>query len=319
MSAPMPPTGLVYDDIYLRHDPGAGHPESPSRLTAVLEGLRRAGLLEKLRRIAPLKAEMEWIEAVHTKEYIELVRAETAAGRLELSTGDAAICRESYGVALAAAGGAVAAVRAVLAGEVHNAFCAVRPPGHHAGANYGMGFCVFNNAAIAARYAQQHGGVGRVLIVDWDVHHGNGTQDIFYEDPTVLYCSTHQAGIYPQSLTGRGFAREEGEGVGKGFNLNLPLRSGSGDAELQAAWRDRLLPVARRFEPELLIVSAGFDCRRDDPLGDMKVSDDGFAVMTRQAARLVPPGRLVSILEGGYNLEGLSSACATHVRVLTEG
>jgi acetoin utilization deacetylase AcuC-like enzyme len=311
-------TGLVYDEIYLRHDPGAGHPESPARLTAILQGLVQAGLLKRLLPIHPAPVEMEWLEAVHSRSYIELARREIESGRAQLSTGDTSVCRESWAAALAAAGGAVAATRAVLAGEVHNAFCAIRPPGHHAGADYGMGFCVFNNAAIAARYAQRHGGVKKVLIVDWDVHHGNGTQDLFYRDPTVFYCSVHQAGLYPQPVTGTGWDRELGEGAAKGCNLNIPLPPGSGDEQILAAWKDRLLPAARKFAPELLIISAGFDSRRGDPLGELTLSDDAFDTLTRLSAGLVPPGRVVSVLEGGYDLAGLASACAAHVRALME-
>ena len=309
-------TGLVYDDIYLRHDPGAGHPESPDRLRAIMLGLRRAGLLEKLRRIPPLPAEMEWIEAVHTPDYIALARREIESGAAQLSTGDTSVCRESFAAALAAVGGAVAATKAALAGEVKSAFCAVRSPGHHAGPDYGMGFCIFNNAAIAARYAQRHCGAGRVLIADWDLHHGNGTQEIFYRDPTVFYCSMHESGNYPMPATGLGFARETGEGEGKGFNLNLPLPPGSGDAEALAAWREQLLPAARKFAPELVVISAGFDCRDGDPLGNLHLTDEAFAEMTRLCAGLVPPGRVVSILEGGYDLDGLASACAAHVKAL---
>jgi acetoin utilization deacetylase AcuC-like enzyme len=314
----MPATGLVYDDVYLRHDPGAGHPECPARLTAILGGLRDAGLLDTLHRIAPSPHEMEWIEAVHTPAYIELARRECESGRPALSTGDTEICRQSWHVALAAAGGAVAATRAVLTGEVHNAFCAVRPPGHHAGPAYGMGFCVFNNAAIAARYAQRHFGVKRVLIADWDLHHGNGTQDIFYRDGSVFYFSTHEADLYPQPTTGRGWGDETGEGPGAGCNLNVPLPPGSGDEQVLAAWHDQFLPAARRFAPELLILSAGFDARRDDPLGALKFSDEVFATLTRLGMGLVGPGRVVSVLEGGYNLAGLASACVAHVRALME-
>ena len=313
-----PATGFVCDEAYLDHDAGPGHPESPLRIGAVLDGLREAALLDKLVPLAPLPCELDWVLAVHTGPYVALVRREVEAGHMILSTGDTNLCRASYDVALAAAGGCVAAVQAVLAGEVHNAFCAVRPPGHHAGPDCGMGFCIFNNAAIAARYAQRHGGVERVLIVDWDVHHGNGTQDVFYEDPTVLYCSLHEGGLYPMPITGKGHARQGGAGRGEGFTLNIPLPFGSGDEETIAALAERLVPAARSFRPDLLIISAGFDSRRGDPLGDLDITDEGFGRLTCLAAGLVPAGRVVSVLEGGYNLAGLASASAAHVRALME-
>ncbi|HUT58968.1 MAG TPA: histone deacetylase [Phycisphaerae bacterium] len=311
-------TGLVFDEVYLDHYTGLGHPESPRRLQAVIEGLAGAGLLDTLTPIEPVEPRVEWVEAVHTRPYIEAVQRECAAGRMILSTGDTNICAASYEVALTATAGAVAAVQAVLDGKVTSAFCAVRPPGHHAWAGGGMGFCIFNNAAIAVRYAQQHCGVERVLIVDWDLHHGNGTQDIFYEDGSVLYCSTHRTGLYPMALTGRGHASETGAGAGRGTNLNIPLPPGSGDEDVIAAVRERLMPAAERFAAQLLVISAGFDSRRGDPLGDMSITDDGYAQLTKLATGLVEGGRAVSVLEGGYSPRGLASAVAAHVEALMD-
>ena len=229
------------------------------------------------------------------------------------------ICGKSYAAAVRAVDAVLAAVDAVSAGKVANAFCAVRPPGHHARPAGGMGFCIFNNIAVAARHAQRARGIGRVLIVDWDLHHGNGTQEVFYEDPSVFYFSVHQMGVYPMPLTGQGHAHERGSGPGEGANLNCPLPPGSGDEEYLAAVADRLVPAAEAFAPELVMISAGFDCRRGEPLGRMDVTDEGFARLTRAVmdiAEASAGGRIVSILEGGYNTRGLGQAVATHIETL---
>jgi acetoin utilization deacetylase AcuC-like enzyme len=301
-----------------------GHPESPRRLVAVLEGLQAAGLTDRLVPIEPAPAGQEDLRLVHQDRYIALVRQEVLSGRRVLSTdptGETGICPRSWEVALLAAGGAMAAVKAVCSGQVRSAFCAVRPPGHHATPSAGMGFCIFNNAAIAARHARNRCGVGKVLIVDWDLHHGNGTQEAFYEDPTVFYFSIHQRGQYPMLFTGQGHAGETGAGAGKGTNLNCPLPGGSGDREFLAVFADLLVPAAEKFRPELVIISAGFDCREGDPLGRLAVTDEGFARMTdlvKSIAADSAGGRIVSVLEGGYDLAGLGSAAAAHVRALME-
>jgi len=316
--AEAPPTALGYDDAYKLHRTGEGHPESPERLQAVLDGLRQAGLLDRLRRVAPRPAAEQEVLACHTETYLRTVRRDVESGAGSLSTGDTTISPESYRVALLAAGGACAAVDAVLAGKARNAFCAVRPPGHHATPEVGMGFCIFNNVAIAARYAQKCHGLGKVLIVDWDVHHGNGTQDIFWRDGSVFYFSTHQSPWYP----GTGREDEIGEGAGRGTTLNCPLAAGAGRKEIvEEAFQGKLLPAAAAFKPDLVLVSAGFDSRAGDPLGGFLLSDEDFADLTRLLlgiARDHASGRLVSVLEGGYALDGLASASAAHVRALTE-
>jgi len=306
-------TGLVADPLYKRHDTGSHHPESPARFDAVMRGLH--GLERRLVRIPAREAAVEELHLCHTPEYVETVQREIAAGRRTLSTGDTDISPDSWRVALHAAGGALNAVDAVIGGEADAAFCAVRPPGHHATPVRGMGFCLFNNAALAARYAQRRHGLGKVLIADWDVHHGNGTQDIFYEDDSVLFFSTHQSPWYP----GTGEENETGAGRGLGFTINCPFPAGSGRREILRAFQDKLAPAAERFRPELVVISAGFDSRQGDPLGRFTLSDEDFADLTAlllEIAGKYAGGRVVSVLEGGYNLHGLASAARSHVAAL---
>ena len=308
-------TGLVFDHIYREHDPGSGHPESPQRYLALSEGLRKAGLLERLPRIPARMASEDDVHLCHTRAYWHTVQRDMARGAHTLSTGDTNLGEKSLDVSLMAAGGLLAAVDAVMQGKVRNAFAAVRPPGHHATASRGMGFCIFNNVAIAARYAEKAYGVDRVLIVDWDVHHGNGTQDIFYRDPGVFFFSTHQSPWYP----GTGAADETGEGAGKGTTLNCPFPAGSGHAEIVGAFRKRLIPAADSYKPGLVLISAGFDSRRGDPLGRFMLKDSDFAELTSvmlEIAERHAGGRLVSVLEGGYNLAGLASAAVSHLEAL---
>ena len=308
-------TAVLYDPVFRRHRTGEGHPERPQRLEAVEAALERAGLIAAMTRTPARPATIEELALAHTHSYIETARREIESGRRQLSTGDTAISRESWDAAVHAVGGVLASVDRVLGGEVRTAFCAVRPPGHHAGADRGMGFCIFNSIALAARHAQASHKVERVLIADWDVHHGNGTQDIFYSDPSVLFFSTHQWPWYP----GTGPASETGEGKGEGATINCPLPAGSGQAEILGAFRSKLLPAAKKFRPELVLVSAGFDSRTGDPLGRFTLSDGDFAELTRVCLEIADQhagGRLVSVLEGGYALEGLASAAVSHVAEL---
>lgn len=310
---------FVSSPLYLEHDTGFGHPESPARLEAILAEIRTSGLGKELVRLDPSPATREDLLLVHDAGYVALARREIEAGRAELSTGDTNVCPRSYEIALLSAGGVIAAADAVCAGRVRSAFCAVRPPGHHATPSAGMGFCVFNNAAVAARHAQLAHGIGRVLIVDWDLHHGNGTQDAFYEDPSVFYFSIHEYGNYPAPLTGKGYPGETGAGGAVGTNMNCPLSPGSGDREALDAFQRRLLPAMKEFSPELVIISAGFDSRWGDPLGRLVITDEGFAAMTgiaKQIAWASAGGRIVSTLEGGYNLPGLAAGVAAHIRAL---
>jgi acetoin utilization deacetylase AcuC-like enzyme len=311
------PTGLVCDPAYRDHDTGAGHPERPARVDAVIQGLHRSGLLEHCHVIAPRPASEAELLRCHTPGYLERVREDVEAGRDDLSTGDTAIGPGSEAVARLAAGGVLAAVEAVMAGRVRNAFAVVRPPGHHAGPSRGMGFCLYNNVAIAARDLQAMHGIGRVLIVDWDVHHGNGTQEIFWSDPSVLVFGSHQCPLYP----GSGEVRERGGAAGEGFTVNLPVPPGTCGDDLVALWRRELPVAAAAFEPDFVLVSAGFDAHRRDPLGDLGLGDDHFAALTRLVVEVAErhcEGRLVSALEGGYDLEALASAGAAHVAALME-
>lgn len=308
-------TGIVYDDVYLNHKTAPDHPERPQRLAAIIERLEEKDLYSKLFQIKALPASLEWITKVHTAEYVERVKESCQKGAEFLDTPDTPISEQSFDVALKAAGGVLAAIDAVMAGSIKNAFCAVRPPGHHALKDRAMGFCIFNNVAIAARYIQKHHELERILIVDWDVHHGNGTQAAFYDDPTVLYFSVHQYPFYPMT----GSEQERGTGEGINYTINVPLPAGSNDVDYKRAFEDILVPAALSFSPDFVLISAGFDAHEQDTLGSMKVTSEGFAQLTRivkQIAERCCQGRLVSVLEGGYNLENLADAAEAHIRVL---
>ena len=310
-------TGLVYSDIYLRHDTGATHPEKSKRLTAILARLKESGFLAELVTIEPRAADEKWLTAVHSSEHVAEIRRLCQQGSGYAGSRDTPVSEQSYEAAVYAAGGVLAAVDAVMAGKVRSAFCAVRPPGHHATRDRAMGFCLFNNVAIATRYIQQQHKLAKVLIVDWDVHHGNGTQAIFYDDPSVFYFGVHQCPFYP----GTGSEAERGEGKGLGTTLNVPLPAYSGDREFQQAFTDKLVPAAREFKPDFVLISAGFDAHEHDLLGRMKVTTEGFAELTRIVKRIADEhcrGRLVSVLEGGYELDALAASVETHLRVLKE-
>jgi len=289
-------TGFVYDEIYLRHVLRSDHPESPQRLRRILVELERQGLDQELSPINRLQNPMSSIEHHHTSTHVASIR------QLPI-TGD---------VAAAAVGGALAAVDAVAKQDVENAFCAIRPPGHHAN-NTGReeGFCFYSTAAIAAKHAQSLG-FEKVMIIDWDYHHGNATQNAFYDDPTVLFFSSHDWHAYP----GTGDPSLGGEGDSTGLNINVHLDCGSRDKDMLTAWDRKLLPAAAKFEPDFIIISAGFDSRKDDLLGCFDVTDDAFARMTRTTMDIADTycgGRIVSLLEGGYNVDGLAKGVAAHV------
>ncbi|MGH7235523.1 MAG: histone deacetylase family protein [Nitrospiraceae bacterium] len=310
-------TGFVYHPDYLKHEMGVGHPESPERLRAIVSRLEAGGVLGRLVRIEPTKAADEWITQVHAVSYLKDLKTQAPVSGFVSLDPDTSMSAGSLPAAYLAAGGALAAADAIMAGKADNVFCAVRPPGHHAERAGAMGFCLFNNVAIAARYAQRRYGVGRVLIVDWDVHHGNGTQQAFYDDDSVLFFSTHQYPYYP----GTGRATERGEGRGEGMTINVPLSPGQGDEEYREVFERVLVPAADRFKPEFVVISAGFDAHRDDPLAGMGLTEDGYAALTgivAGIARRHSKGRILSCLEGGYNLKALAASVERHVISLME-
>lgn len=305
--------GLVYDPIYLEHETG-DHVENPRRLVETMSHLKETGTKGKLICLGARPATSQELELIHTPQYVSYVktRAEKGGGWLDADT---VISPKSYEVALCAAGGVLVAVEAVMKRDVDSAFAVVRPPGHHAIRDRAMGFCIFNNVAIAAEFAMSKFGLNRVLIVDFDVHHGNGTQDAFYADPRVLYFSTHQYPFYP----GTGWVDETGVGEGAGTTVNFPMRAGWGDEEYSRAFKEVLVPVARRFQPQLILVSAGFDPHWADHLAMMRVSVTCFAemaIMLKELAAELCRGRLVFTLEGGYNLRVVASSVKATFDVL---
>jgi acetoin utilization deacetylase AcuC-like enzyme len=310
-------TGYVYAQRYLLHDPGTWHPERPDRLKAMHRALEEADLLELLVLLKPDYAPREWVERLHDPEYIQRFQAACEQGRQIFMTPDCGICRDSYQTALLAVGGVMLAVEAVMEGRADNAFCAVRPPGHHAERNRAMGFCFFNNVALGAVYALEHFGLERVAIIDWDVHHGNGTQHLFEADPRVFYVSLHEDP--QQCYPGTGYRREAGKGPGQGFTLNLPLPPHSGDHEYLEALKKEALPLLRSFAPQFVFISAGFDAHGNDPLAHMNLSREGYREMGQlllDLAQETAGGRLVTVLEGGYNLEVLEECVEDHIRLL---
>ena len=298
-------TALIADRRYLDHIAGRLHPERPERVAAMLEmaaNLKRPDLLP----LAPRAATLDELQLCHDPDYVATVARTAGCPRTDFDP-DTHASQATFATAALAAGGVLTAAEAVLDGAAHNAFAIVRPPGHHARPDQAMGFCFFNNVAVAAQFLVARRGLARVLILDWDVHHGNGTQEAFYNSDKILYISTHQYPFYP----GTGFFDEIGEGPGAGFTLNVPIPAGFGDAEYLRIFDDVLMPVARRFNPEFVLISAGFDCHYRDPLGGMRVTADGFAAMARRLKRLAAEccgGRVVAALEGGYDLDALEES-----------
>lgn len=309
-------TAIIHHPIYEKHDTGHGHPETAERYRNIMKALQSdEQLWSALSEITPEKASQGLVQAAHTKELFK--RAENAfANGLDRLDADTTISMKSFDAALFAAGGAIAGVDAVMQGEARNAFAAVRPPGHHATAEHTMGFCIFNNVAVAARYAQNnYKEIDRVAIIDWDVHHGNGTQGIFYTDPTVFFFSMHQYPWYP----GTGTRGETGHGRGLGTTLNVPVKAFTKAKDQTAAFEAAIGEMAAKMKPDMIFISAGFDAHMTDPLGQLQLEDPDFAALTKTVMQWADDacgGRVVSCLEGGYNLETLGETVRTHVATL---
>ncbi|MSP38040.1 MAG: histone deacetylase [Deltaproteobacteria bacterium] len=311
----MAKTAVVVDREYLKHQPGDGHPERPERVKVLLD---LAAELEpaKFQLLTPNPARRADIEATHGADFVRLIEATAQHNHYALD-GDTITCRDSFGVALLAVGGFLGLLDAIAAKEAQNGFALVRPPGHHALRQRAMGFCLFNTMAIGAEYLRRTHGAKRVMIVDWDVHHGNGTQDAFYSDPSVLFLSTHQYPYYP----GSGAVNEVGVGAGAGFTINIPLPAGCADREYLQVFQDIVAPAVERFAPDWILVSAGFDPHRDDPLGGMGVSEEGFAAMAERLVALAQKlagGRIAFLLEGGYDLGALKNSVAAVLGAMSE-
>ncbi len=315
---------LLSHPSFREHTAGPGHPERPERLQAIEESLQTAGLWKKAAHALPRTATISDLELCHTSDHVARVQEACASGlSLDPDTGTGP---RSWGAATLAVGAGLAAADALMSNTALRAFCLVRPPGHHAESHRTMGFCLFNNVAIAARHLQRRHGLKRVAIVDFDVHHGNGTQEIFYGDGSVLYCSIHQHGPNPLNAVipfypGTGGREETGADNGVGATLNVPVAANAGPSAFASAYRKHLSPALDRFKPEMLLVSAGFDAHDDDPLASMKVTTDGFAELTCllvETARRHCAGRILSLLEGGYNLDALAASAVAHARVLLE-
>ena len=310
-------TGLIFDERYLLHDTGAGHPERPARLKAIGAKLRETGLWDRCTHLSPKPAPLEAIARVHDADYIERVEATCRRGQRLIDTPDCPICPQSFEIALLSAGAGLVAADAIMSGQVRNAFCATRPPGHHAERATAMGFCLFGNIAIAAAHLLSHHKLDRVAIVDFDVHHGNGTQHLFEDRADVLFISLHEHPDY--QYPGTGYEHEKGKGQGEGFTLNIPLMPGSGDDLYREVFESQVIPKLEAYKPQCILVSAGFDAAEADPLGNMRVSTEGFAAMSRDlvtAAERLCEGRLLSMLEGGYDLGALADGVAAHVNTL---
>lgn len=348
-------TGLIYHPIFLKHDTGLGHPERPSRIQAILRKLERTKLIDRLKLIEPEPASIDTVALVHSREYILNIKdmcsrlgseaknstsARTILGNSDSdsvehgysSSGvlseakdevekyifldpDTPICKDSFDAALYAVGAVTKAVDLIFSREIDNAFCLVRPPGHHARPEQAMGFCLFNNVAIGAQYVQKKYGITRIAIIDWDAHHGNGTEEIFYEDPGIFYISLHQYPHYP----GTGEKEAIGNGKGKGSNLNIPMQTGSGDEEYVKAFYDSIIPRLKDYKPEFILISAGFDSHADDPLSSLSLTENGYRKMTellKDIANQCTHNRIISVLEGGYNLVALADSVNAHIEAL---
>ncbi|HSH09989.1 MAG TPA: histone deacetylase [Oceanipulchritudo sp.] len=311
------PVAVYFHQDCLLHDTGPDHPETAARLTVSRAALLASDFAGLLHWHKPDPVASYWIERVHTPEYRQFIEEACLQGRHFVDAGETTVCQDSYHAALLSAGAAVSAVDAVMQEGYSSAFSLTRPPGHHASEEKAMGFCLFNNVAIAANYAEEKYGLERICIIDWDVHHGNGTQDIFYGSPTILFCSLHQLPLYPHT----GEFHEIGTGAGLGLTINCPLPGGAGIDLYHEAWEHDLAPKIREFQPQLFFISAGFDAHRLDPLSDIQLESSDYRSLTEWVMKLAAEsahGRLISLLEGGYHLDALAESIIEHVRVLTK-
>ena len=309
-------TGFIYDPAFLDHDTGSGHPECPARLLATMSHLRSLPWFTALHQLPALKIDEDWLLSTHLRSYIQRARESCDRGLNWLDCMDVSICPASFDISLLAAGAPVCLADKIIQGDLDNGFVLARPPGHHAERDQAMGFCLFNNVAILVRYLQRQHGLDKILILDWDVHHGNGSQHSFEEDPSVLYISTHEYPYYP----GTGACAETGTGKGKGATLNCPMPAGAGDKDYELIFMDKILPAADTFKPEFIIISAGFDAHVNDPLGHICLSTGFYRWMTRRVMEVADKhcqGRIVSVLEGGYNLTALPLCIAEHLEELS--
>jgi acetoin utilization deacetylase AcuC-like enzyme len=309
----MKKVGFVYDDIFLKHEMPPGHPESSQRLIHIVDALKRSDIWSKLLNIKPRRASDEDILMVHTRDYFDSIKSFTG-----FFDGDTYVSDNSFEAAMFAAGAVMEAVDRCKSGEIERAFCAVRPPGHHAEPDRAMGFCIFNNIAVGARYAQK-AGYGKVFIIDFDVHHGNGTQHIFEEDETVFYFSTHQYPHYP----GTGKDSERGRGKGEGYTYNIPMPYGSGDKDYYYAYRDILPRLIKNFRPDIILVSAGYDIHLNDPLSGINVTNEGMrsivrGILLKRTTTYLPPLPYVFALEGGYSLSALGESVLNTINEMLE-
>lgn len=315
-------TAFIYDPIFLNHETGAGHPERSQRLSTAYNMLSTQPWFDNLRCLKTAKAELQWISAVHDNRYIDRVEQACALQQRHVDSPDVSICKASYGVALHAVGSVLAIADEIMANEnmankADNGFAMIRPPGHHAEVNLAMGFCLFNSIAIAARYLQKKYQLERIVILDWDVHHGNGTQHIFEQDSSVFYISVHQFPHYP----GTGALAETGIAAGQGATLNCPMSPGLGDQHYVQAFKEIILPKAKAFAPDAVLISAGFDAHRADPLGEINLETQSYVWMTQMMMELADQccaGRLISVLEGGYDLSALAESVTQHVKTLSQ-
>lgn len=311
----MTKTGVVVDRAYLKHEPGEFHPERPERIGVLLDLAEQLDE-QKFELLPPTAATRFEIESCHSSDYVALVESTSKTNQYTLD-GDTITCRDSFSVGLLAVGGLLRLLDAIAAADIANGFALVRPPGHHALRNRAMGFCLFNTIAIGARHLKRAHGAKRILIMDWDVHHGNGTQEAFYDDPSVLFISTHQFPFYP----GTGAMDEIGVNDGEGCTINVPLPAGCGDAEYLRVFEEIVAPAANKFEPEWILVSAGFDPHRRDPLGGMNVTEEGFGAMAEILLRLAErhaDGKIAFLLEGGYDLAALQKSVAAVLNAMQQ-